>query len=431
MEKNLADSESSLFVPGKTIAEKILSRAAGKELHAGEYTWITPDLVYLHDALGPLTLSSFRRMGSNKIRYKGMLVIVIDHIFPPKDIESANNILELKNFAKENGIEFFEGEGIEHTLLIQEGIIKPGMFVAGGDSHTVTAGAVGAMGVGLGSTDLAAIMALGMNWFMVPQSIRVELTGKMKKYVTGKDIILSIIEQIGVDGANYMSMEIGGEALKLLGIDERLAIANMTVEAGAKSGIVESDDITISYYKGRGDGIDTEPVTADADANYSKEIKLNLQELKPKVASPFSPGNVHNVSDLQGVKVDQAYIGNCANGTLTDLKQAAEILRGRTVHEDVKLIVVPATRKIYTEAVQLGIIQDLIKAGAIISPSTCGACAGLHLGVLGKGEVAITNTNRNFRGRMGHPESKVYLANSFLVAAAAVEGRIVDPEGLF
>ncbi|MEM3262390.1 MAG: 3-isopropylmalate dehydratase large subunit [Conexivisphaerales archaeon] len=415
---------------GKTIAEKIFSRASGRDLRAGDYAWIAPDLMYLHDALGPLTLSSFRKIGLTKIGYKGRKVFVMDHIFPPKDIDSANNILELKNFAKENGIEVFEGDGIEHTLLIQEGIIRPGMFVVGGDSHTVTAGAVGAMGVGLGSTDLAAIMALGVNWFMTPESIRIELIGEMRRYVTGKDIILSIIKQIGVDGANYMSMEFGGESLKLLGIDERLAIANMTVEAGAKCGIIEPDDIITSYYKKIGLLPDS-TVTADYDAKYSRKIELHMESLLPQVAAPFSPGDVHDVSQVEGVKIDQAYIGNCANGTLTDLKQAAEILRGRTVHEGVKLIVVPATRRIYLEALQLGIIQDLIKAGAVISPSTCGACGGLHLGVLGKGEVAIANTNRNFRGRMGHPDSKVYLANSFLVAAAAVEGRIVNPEVVF
>jgi 3-isopropylmalate/(R)-2-methylmalate dehydratase large subunit len=414
---------------GKTVAEKVFSRASHGKTSAGDYVWATPDLVHLHDRAAPLALDSFQKMGVSEIRYPGKLVFVVDHIFPPKDIESADNILVMKRFAAERGIEFLEGKGIEHTLLVEKCLIKPGMLVVGADSHTVTAGAVGAVGVGLGSTDLATIMALGRNWFMVPHSMRVSVKGDNKgKYVTGKDVILAVIKQIGVDGANYMAMEIGGEAMRLFGIDDRFAIANMTVEAGAKAGMIEADDIMFSYYERRGFDVREGVAIADKDARYVNHIEIQMDNLKPQVAAPDSPGNVHDVSELKGIKIDQAYIGNCANGTLEDLKQASEVLKGRTVKEGVKLVVVPATREILETALSMGIIAELVRAGATICPSTCAACAGLHLGVLGKGEVALSNTNRNFRGRMGHPESKIYLANSYLVAAAALEGRIIDPE---
>ncbi|MEM3675963.1 MAG: 3-isopropylmalate dehydratase large subunit [Thermoplasmataceae archaeon] len=402
---------------GKTAAEKILSRASGTDSRAGDVVWGIPDLVYVHDVLGPLVLKSFRAMKAGQIKYRGKIIFIDDHIFPAKDVESSQNALEMKEFARDNKIMFIgNGEGIEHTLLIENGEIKPGMFVVGSDSHTVTAGAVGAMGVGLGSTDIAALFALGKNWFRIPESIKVNLIGRMGRYVTGKDVILDIIGKIGVDGANYMSMEITAEDYNME-LDDRLAIANMTVEAGAKDGLVfdSSGDPNEQWF------------IPDSDSRYASSLSVDLETLRPKIALPYSPGNVHDVSEAVGTRVDEVYIGNCANGTLKDLREAAEVLKGRTVKEGVRMIVVPATRRIYRQAIKEGYIDTFLDAGATVAPSTCGACAGLHMGVLGKGEIAIANTNRNFRGRMGHPDSRVYLANSYVAALAAVEGEICDP----
>lgn len=412
---------------GKTVAEKIFSRVTDRDASAGDYVWATPDLIYVHDVLGPLTIQSLKKMGVGKVKYRGKIIFVFDHIFPPKDAESAENILLMKNFAAENGIIYTgEGAGIEHTLLIENGTIRPGMLVVGGDSHTVTGGAVGALGTGLGSTDIAATIALGRNWFRVPESIRVILEGNKGKYVTGKDVILKILGKIGVDGANYKSLEFSGEGSGQFNLDERLAIANMTVEGGAKAGIVVPDGHITRHYSNL--GISPEIVIPDEDARYASRVDVDLNVLHPQVAVPYSPGNVKSAGELEGTKIDQAYLGNCANGTITDLRQAAAILRNRSVKQGVKLIVVPATRKIYVQALEEGLIKIFLDAGAVISPSTCGACGGLHLGILGNGEVAISNTNRNYRGRMGHPGSKVYLSNSYMVAASALEGKIVNVE---
>lgn len=412
-----------------TISEKILSRASGGRARAGDYVWARPDLIYIHDVLGPLALRAMKEMGTTRPAYSGKLVFVSDHIFPPKDSASADNILFMKRNAEELGATFIkEGEGIEHTLLIEKGVISPGQLVMGGDSHTVTAGAVGAMGVGFGSTDIGATLAMGTNWFMVPETIRVEIRGKFRSHVSGKDIILSILGRIGADGANYRTLEIfPGEEGSSLDLDGRLAVSNMTAEAGAKAGIVVPDDVVADYY--RNAGYDASIVLPDPGASYIQNIDVDLDQLEPQIAAPYSPANVHPVSEFEGTRIDQAYIGNCANGTLSDLREAAEVLRGRSVHESVKLIVVPATRTIYSRALEEGLIKTFIESGASVSPPTCGACAGLHMGVLGDGEVAISNTNRNYRGRMGHPGSKVFLSNTYVAAASAIEGRITGTEG--
>lgn len=416
--------------PGLTLSEKILSRGAGKTVHAGDAIWARPDLIYLHDVLGPLSLKALEKMGVRENRYDGRIVLVTDHIFPPKDSASANNILTMKEYAETGRAEFIKGgEGIEHTLLIEKGIIQPGMLVLGTDSHTVTAGSVGAMGIGLGSTDIAATMALGKNWFIVPESIRVNLAGNFSQYVTGKDVILHLLGQLGNDGANYKAMEFSQAEGTHLSLDDRLAIANMTAEAGAEAGMVVPDEHEISgHYEKL--GIESNLIQPDKDAVYDETFDVDLSGLEPVIAAPYSPSNVHPIKELSGTKVDQVYIGNCANGTISDLRQVAEVLKGRTVREKVKMIVVPATRKIYSQALDEGIIRIIIDAGANVMPSTCGACAGLHMGVLGKGEVAISNTNRNYRGRMGDPESKVYIANSYVAAVSALEGSIADPEAV-
>lgn len=411
----------------QTVAEKIFSRVTGRNVKATDYVWATPDLIYLHDVLGPLTLASLRRMGVSRPNYKGKLVLVSDHIFPPKDMDSSENILTMKKFARKYGLIYTgEGVGIEHTLLIENGTISPGILAVGGDSHTVTAGGVGAFGTGLGSTDIAAAMALGETWFMVPETLQVSVTGNRRKYVSGKDITLDLLRRIGVEGANYKALEIEGPGLRDFNLDERLAIANMTAEAGAKAGMVLPNNEVLNHYKSL--GIEPDPVYPDDDAQYLTRLQIDMDELEPQVAVPYSPGNVKPLKEVEGTAIDQVYLGNCANGTITDLRQAASILRNRSVKEGVKLIVVPATKKIYSQALEEGLLRIFLDAGGVISPPTCGACGGLHMGVLGEGEVAITNTNRNYRGRMGHPGSMVYLANSYVAAAAALEGKIVDLE---
>ncbi|MCL5783360.1 MAG: 3-isopropylmalate dehydratase large subunit [Candidatus Thermoplasmatota archaeon] len=409
-----------------TMAEKILSRSAGREVHSGEYVWASPDLIYIHDILGPLTYDVYRQMNEGKGFYTGKFVIVHDHIFPPKDIQSAENVQQMKQFSRELDAEFVKGgEGIEHTLLVERGIIKPGQLILGGDSHTVTSGAVGAMGIGMGSTDIAATLALGRNWFMVPDTMKIMLSGEYPEFVTSKDIILKILGEIGVNGANYRAMEFHSDDGLKLSLDDRLSLSNMTVEAGAKAGMCVPSDEVFRYYADMGENV--EEILPDSSAKYFSQINLDVTDLRPQVARPFSPDNVVDVSEVKGIELDQVYIGNCANGTLSDLREAAEILKGSQVHSRVRLIVVPATRNIYKKALDEGLIKKLVDAGATIAPSTCGACAGLHMGVLGKGETALSNTNRNYRGRMGHPESRVYLSGTYVCAASAIEGKISDP----
>ena len=409
-----------------TMAEKILSKSAGREVHSGEYVWARPDLIYIHDILGPLTYDVYRQMNEGKGFYTGKFVIVHDHIFPPKDIQSAENVQQMKRFSRELDAEFVKGgEGIEHTLLVERGIIKPGQLILGGDSHTVTSGAVGAMGIGMGSTDIAATLALGRNWFMVPDTMKIMLSGEYPEFVTSKDIILKILGEIGVNGANYRAMEFHSDDGLKLSLDDRLSLSNMTVEAGAKAGMCVPSDEVFRYYADMGESV--EEILPDSSAKYFSQINLDVTDLKPQVARPFSPDNVVDVSEVKGIELDQVYIGNCANGTLSDLREAAEILKGSQVHSRVRLIVVPATRNIYKKALDEGLIKKLVDAGATIAPSTCGACAGLHMGVLGKGETALSNTNRNYRGRMGHPESRVYLSGTYVCAASAIEGKISDP----
>ncbi|MGC8608244.1 MAG: 3-isopropylmalate dehydratase large subunit [Thermoplasmata archaeon] len=411
----------------KTMAEKILGRADGRSSIAGDYVWAVPDLVYLNDLMGPVALSVIRKMGIAKINYGGKLIFIVDHIYPPKDVPSTNNINIIKEYAEENGFTFIQGgEGIEHTVLIEKKLVRPGDLAVGTDSHTVTLGAVGCMGVGMGITDVSAILALGKNWFLVPESIMIDLKGRLRKYVSGKDIILSVLKILREDGANYMSMEFHGEAIGHLSIDQRMAIANMTVEAGAKAGMIEPDELVGRFFDI--DEEDLRDVRSDEGAHFAQRVNVDLDSLRPQIAVPYSPANVHDVRECAGVRVDQVYIGNCANSTITDLREAAEILRNRTVAKNVKLIIVPGSRNVYKQALKEGLIDIFLDAGAVISPPNCGACAGLHMGVLGDGETAISNTNRNFKGRMGSSESRVYLANTYVAAAAALDGSIIDPE---
>ncbi|MCW6170785.1 MAG: 3-isopropylmalate dehydratase large subunit [Thermoplasmatales archaeon] len=401
----------------RTSAEKIFSRVTGKDVTAGDFVWASPDLVYLHDVLGPMTIESMKRIDNGNVRFAGQIVVVNDHIFPPKDVASSNNEKNLVEFAKNRGWTVIPwGEGIEHTLLIENGIILPGMLVAGTDSHTVTAGAVGAMGIGLGSTDMAALISIGKLWFKVPETILVRVHGKRGKFVTGKDVVLKILSILGTNGANYKSIEVRLDKECDMSQDDNLAIANMTVEAGAKTSIIMNEAL-------HNLGAD---VISDYGSDY-EELDLGMEGMVPLIAAPYSPGNVKPVVDYEGTDVDQVYIGNCSNGTLSDMRETAKILKGNRVKSGVKLIIVPATRNIYKHALEEGLIGIFVESGATVAPPTCGACAGLHMGVLAKDEVCITNINRNFRGRMGDPTSKVYIANSYVAAASAISGKITVP----
>jgi 3-isopropylmalate/(R)-2-methylmalate dehydratase large subunit len=386
------------------------------------------DVVMANDVSGPVAFRAMEKMGATRVFDPSKVVMVADHFMPAKDARSAELQKRLKDWSDAQGVTFYgQGRGgIEHTLLCEEGWVVPGSVIAGGDSHTCTYGALGAFGTGLGSTDIAACLAFGEFWQAVPSTIRVEFTGAKQPFVTGKDLILAVIGEIGVGGGTNAALEFAGEGAEALSIDERLAVSNMAVEAGAETGLFPADDKVASYLEGRTE----RPWTAersDPDAEFARRLEIDLDGVPPLIALPHLPGNVVPVSDVIGKKIDQVYIGNCSNGTMTDLRQTAEILRGRRVHPDCRAIIVPATQSIYREAMKEGLLDVFVEAGAIVSTPTCGACFGGHMGVLGAGERAITTTNRNFKGRMGSSEAEVHLANAYVAAAAAVAGEIVDP----
>jgi 3-isopropylmalate/(R)-2-methylmalate dehydratase large subunit len=357
--------------------------------------------------------------------------MVSDHFAPAKDARSAALQQRIKQWSRDFGVTYYDQGrgGIEHTVLIEDGWVLPGRVVAGGDSHTCTHGALGAFGTGLGSTDIAACLAFGAFWQTVPGTIRVEVTGTKRRFVSGKDIILSVIQQIGVGGGTNMALEFVGPGARGLNVDERIAVANMAVEAGAETGIFPADDVTAAYLDGRTDV----PWTAEAsddDAVFASTVYVDLDALEPLVALPHSPGNVVPLSETTGTKIDQVYIGSCGNGTITDLRQVAEVWKGQSVHPDTRAIVVPASQKIYRQALAEGLLDQFVEFGASVSTPTCGACFGGHMGVLAPGENALTTTNRNFKGRMGSSEAGVHLANAYVAAAAAIAGKIVDPAGV-
>lgn len=415
---------------GATMTEKIFARhTADGRARAGEFVELRPDVILLNDVSGPVAAEPFEAMGATRVFDRDRIVLVADHFSPAKDVQSADLIRRLRTFGEKYGISqyYHTGNGgIEHAVLAEIGKVYPGALVFGADSHTCTAGALNASGIGFGSTDLAAALALGELWARVPEAIRIDLTGTPPFYVTGKDVILELIRRIGVDGALNASLEFGGPGLKALNVDERMAVANMTVEAGAETCVLEPDEAVEAFAKAR--GVEHWTMThPDDDATYSSRISIDLSTLEPTVAAPPSPANGQRISALVGTPVHQVYIGNCANGTLTDLRQTAKMLRGRQIARTVRMIVVPATQTIYRTAMQEGLLQAISEAGAAISPPTCGACFGGHMGILAQGETAIATTNRNFRGRMGHPDSKVFLANAWVAAAAAIAGEIVHP----
>ena len=416
---------------GMTMTQKILAAHCGLDyVEAGQLIEADLDLVLGNDVTAPVAIKEMKKFNKETVFDKEKIAIVLDHFTPNKDIKSAELCFCAKEFAYKNDItNFFEtGEvGIEHALLPEKGLVVAGDVVIGADSHTCTYGALGAFSTGVGSTDMAAGMATGKAWFKVPSAIKFELTGKPAKWVSGKDVILHIIGMIGVDGALYKSMEFSGDGIQYLSMDDRFAITNMAIEAGGKNGIFPVDEAAIEYMKEHSTR-EFKVFEADEDAVYDKVYTIDLSELKPTVAFPHLPENTRTIDEVGDVKIDQVVIGSCTNGRIEDLRIAAKVLDGKHVAKGVRCIIIPATQKIYLQAIEEGLMSIFIKAGAAVSTPTCGPCLGGHMGILAKGERAIATTNRNFVGRMGHPESEVYLSSPAVAAASAITGKITNPE---
>jgi len=416
---------------GMTMTQKILAAHAGLDkVEAGQLINVRLDLVMGNDVTSPVAINEMKAKGFTDVFDREKIALVMDHFTPNKDIKSAEHCKQVRTFAREYKIKnFFDvGQmGIEHALLPEKGIVISGDTVIGADSHTCTYGALGAFSTGVGSTDMAAGMISGMAWFKVPSAIKVNVTGKFNKWVSGKDLILHLIGKIGVDGALYRSLEFTGDGIANLSMDDRFCIANMAIECGAKNGIFPVDEKTLEYMKGR---TDREPVifTADEDAVYDEVINIDLGELKSTVAFPHLPENAHIVGEFDKIFVDQSVIGSCTNGRIEDMRAAAEVLKGKKVNENVRCIVIPATQNVYLQCVREGLAEIFVEAGAVFSTPTCGPCLGGHMGILAAEEKAISTTNRNFVGRMGHPTSEVYLASPYVAAASAIAGYICTPE---
>ena len=416
---------------GMTMSQKILAKHAGLDkVVSGQLIEADLDLVLGNDITSPVAIGEMKKFNKKGVFDKDKIALVPDHFVPNKDIKSAENCKCVREFAKENNItNYFEvGKmGIEHALLPESGLTVPGDLIIGADSHTCTYGALGAFSTGVGSTDMAAGMATGKAWFKVPSAIRFELEGSFDEYVSGKDLILHIIGMIGVDGALYQSMEFAGEGVGSLSMDDRFTIANMAIEAGGKNGIFPVDQKTIEYLLEHAPGKEYEVFGADPDAEYERTIKIDLSKLSPTVSFPHLPENTRTFDQFDDIRIDQVVIGSCTNGRISDLRMAANILKGRHIADTVRCIVIPATQKIYLQALQEGLIETFINAGAIVSTPTCGPCLGGYMGVLASKERCVSTTNRNFVGRMGAVDSEIYLASPYVAAASAVTGKISQP----
>ena len=416
---------------GMTMTQKILAAHAGLDsVKAGQLIMADLDLVLGNDITTPVAVNEFEKFGTKKVFSKSQIAIVPDHFTPNKDIKAAEQVKYIREFANEMEIEnFFDvGEiGIEHCLIPEKGLAVAGDVVIGADSHTCTYGALGAFSTGIGSTDMAAGMATGKCWFKVPSALKFVLKNKPAKWISGKDIILHIIGMIGVDGALYKSMEFVGDGIQYLSMDDRLTMANMAIEAGGKNGIFPVDDKTTEYLKEHTTR-EWKVYEADADAEYDEVFEIDLSTLRPTVAFPHLPDNTRTIDNVGDVKLDQVVIGSCTNGRISDLRVARDIIKGNKVKKGIRCIVIPGTQKIYLQALEEGIIKDLVEAGAVFSTPTCGPCLGGHMGILAEGERALSTTNRNFVGRMGHVGSEVYLASPAVAAASALTGKITDPE---
>ena len=415
---------------GSTLAEKILAAHSGREkVSPGEFLSVTVDLVMANDITAPIAIKEFERIGVPSVFDPERVVMVADHFVPNKDIPSAEQAKMMKEFAREQRLVYFEAGkgGIEHVLLPEQGLVVPGDVVVGADSHTCTYGALGAFATGMGSTDITAAMATGEIWMKVPPSIKLVYSGKANKWVSGKDLILHTIGDIGVDGARYAAMELGGDAIDALPLSGRLTMANMAIEAGTKVGIFRADKKTLAYVQGRGKR-PHKVYAPDEDAHYDRVIEYDVSRIEPQVAFPHLPSNNKPISEVGEVRIDQAVVGSCTNGRIEDLEAAAELLKWRKVHPDVRLIVIPGSQEVYLEAMRRGLIEIFVRSGAAVSTPTCGPCLGGYMGVLAAGEKCVSTTNRNFVGRMGSPQSEVYLANPAVAAASAILGRIGGPD---
>ncbi|WP_298503845.1 3-isopropylmalate dehydratase large subunit [uncultured Maribacter sp.] len=406
---------------GQTISEKIISNHVGHKVYAGELVISNVDGAMASDTTGPLTIKAFKEMGGKKVFNPDKCALIIDHAAPSPNERIANLHKMMRDFAKEQGMRLFEiGEGICHQVMVENQYVKPGDIFIGADSHTPTYGALNAFACGVGSTDLAAVMMTGKIWLKVPQTIKVHCSGKLKDGVTAKDLILFLVGKITVSGATYQAIEFCGEAFEGLSLASRMTIANMSSEMGAKTGIVHPAGLELDY--------DFSAITPDEDAKYIKTFDFDVSDLEPQVSAPESPDNVHNISNYEGTKVDYAFIGTCCNGRLEDLDIAAKILKGKKIHPDVRLIIAPASQSVLLDAMSNGTMATLIESGASLITSGCGPCVGTHQGVPADGEVVISAANRNFRGRMGNPNSNIYLGAPATVAASALEGKIINPK---
>ena len=415
-----------------TIAEKILARASGRRLVTpGDIVEAKIDVAMVHDLTGPLTVKSLREVGVKKVWDPRRIVIVFDHQAPANSVDAAQNHIMLREFAVEQKITNFYDvfEGICHQVVPEKGFALPGRLITGADSHTTTYGAFGCFATGVGSTDMAAVFATGRLWFRVPESMRFVIRGRLSRHVMAKDLILQIIGDIGADGATYRSVEFAGPGIGNVSMDGRMTLCNMAVEMGAMAGIVPVDGLTVRYLRNRTEQ-PIKSMSSDHDAEYVETCAYDMKELEPQVACPHSVDNVKPAREVEGVEIDQAFLGSCTNGRMEDLEEAARVLKGRRVHRRVRLIVAPASREVYTRALKKGIIKIFVEAGGLVESPSCAACMGSHVGVLGPGEVCISSSNRNFRGRQGSPESKVYLASPATVAASAVKGAIADPRDM-
>jgi 3-isopropylmalate/(R)-2-methylmalate dehydratase large subunit len=412
---------------GRTLAEKILSSKSTSDLRAGDIAIAKVDLVFIQDTTGPLAVRQFESIGFKTLADQKKTFIFLDHAAPSPSRELSNDHSLLRSFAREKGAQLSEiGEGICHQL-VRESYASPGEIVVGADSHSVTAGGLGAFATGMGSTDVAVVMGLGKTWLRVPESFKVELVGQFKAMVSGKDLIISLIGGLGADGATYKALEFNGPGLKNISMSQRFTVASMTVEAGAKVGLFPSDELTHSFLKENGREDKYRPLFPDPDASYERVIEVELAKLEPMVSCPHMVDNVAWARELKGIKIDQVFIGTCTNGRLEDLDVAAGMLRGRKIHSGTRLIVAPASRRVFLEAIKNGYIQALVEAGAVVTSVGCAGCLGLHQGVLADGEVCLSTANRNFKGRMGNPEAFIYLASPATAAASAIAGEIVDP----
>jgi len=412
------------------ISEKILAAASGRDyVKPGDIVETKVDMAMINEITGPLAIQMFKRIGLSKVWDNQRIVLVLDHQVPADSVKSAELHKIMRTFAREQNIAYLYdvGDGgICHQVMVERGHVRPGELIVGADSHTCTYGALGAFATGIGSTEMAAVFATGKIWLKVPSAIKINVTGKFRKFVTPKDLILNIIGKIGADGAIYKAIEFTGPTISEMSISGRLTLCNMTVEMGAKTGIIEPDEKTIQYVRAR----TNKPFNifrSDLDAEYERTLEFNVDNLEPMVACPHSVDNVKPVKDVEGIEIDQAFLGSCTNGRLEDLELAAKILRGKRVKKGVRMLVTPASSEVYLQALKMGLLEVFIKAGAYVCNPTCGACFGGHMGLLAAGEVCISSSNRNFVGRMGSPEAKIYLASPATVAASAIEGKITDP----